>query len=182
LKPTPILYDPKYSRQKPQTELPKPKSKTTRKSKKSNESGNSSGSSQPIVVDIELPKLVKIRRYKSATTKHPSSRKGERGSKVVADGTKTAGTAMAGIGKTGTGLDAGLFGYERHGFGKNTFESRFGTNGMERRESGTSQRVGLENYFQNQGRSHTLTNLLDEKSSLSKKQGFRKVKNGHSNT
>ena len=169
LKPTPILYDPNFSRQKT-AEISKTKSKTTKITRKSDESGNSSGSSQPIVVDIELPKLVKIRRYKSATTKHPSSRKNER-SKVTA-GLGTVGTGSAGTGTTancmtGTGI-GGFVGYEKHGFSKNKFESRFETNGTER--------VGLDNYFQTQGRSRTLTNLLDEKSSRSKNRGSENSK------
>ena len=163
-KPTPILYDPKFSRQK-SAEISKTKSKTTKATKKSDESGNSSGSSQPIVVDIELPKLVKIRRYKSATTKNPSSRKNER-SKVTAC-TGSAGTGTTVTGTAGTGI-GGFVGYEKHGFSRNKFESRFETNGMER--------VGLENYFQTQGRSRTLTNLLDEKSSRSKNRGSENSK------
>jgi len=178
LKPTPILYDHKFSRQK-SAEILKTKSKTTKKSKKSNESGNSSGSSQPIVVDIELPKLVKIRRYKSATTKHPSSRKSERSKGVasvfeVGSGT-TGGAGTSGAGTSGAGTGIGMVGYERHRFSKNKFESRFETNGMERVGNGL-QRVGLENYFQNQGRSHTLTNILDEKSSRSKNRDSEKTK------
>ena len=108
LKPTPILYDQKFSKNLSPT---KSKSKPKKSSKKSNDdgSGNSSGSS-PIVVDIELPKLVKIKRYKSATTKHPRL-------------------------------------------------SKVDNYRMKREEHD----VGIDNYFKSQGRSHTLTNLLDEK-------------------
>lgn len=82
-------------------------------------------------------------------------------------GTGSAGTGTTANCMTGTGI-GGFVGYEKHGFSKNKFESRFETNGTER--------VGLDNYFQTQGRSRTLTNLLDEKSSRSKNRGSENSK------